>query len=168
MPLKTPGWPTSKKAPADLDFFTSVAAGVAKADSPDTSTVLLQMFDDQLEAAEHWVIRIELLKRCGQTIMEKPELHDAIVTCLRHLYGDRGHFEEMLEKVGLEKAKEDIPKTWQKAERFESLMAFDVGSIVRMRGKGAGRIEEVNMALESFKISLEGGIVIRVGFGGAA
>ena len=157
-----------EKAPADLDFFTAVAAGVAKADSTETSKILFQMLDDQLEAAGHWVIRIELLKRCGQTIMEKGELHDAIITCLRELYGERTHFDDMLDKVGLMKAKEDIPKTWQKADRLESLMAFDVGSIIRMKDKGAGRIEEVNMALESFKVSLEGGLEIRVGFGGAA
>ncbi len=36
-----------------------------------------------------------------------------------------------------------------------------------MEGKGAGRVEEVNMALESFKVRFEGDLELRVGFGGA-
>lgn len=156
-------------SPADLDFFSSVAAAVGKADSPDTSQILLQMLDDNLVSAGHWTIRIELLKRSGQVILpDKKELHAAILTTLTKLYGTHSHFDDMVEKVGIKRAIDDIPKTWQKAERLESLMAFDVGTIVRMKDKGAGRIKEVNMALESFKVVLEGKLELRVGFGGAA
>lgn len=159
----------AESSPADLEFFTSVAAAIGKADSPDTAQIWLQMLDDSLVSAGHWTIRIELLKRCGQTILpDKPELHEAILDCLEKLYGERSHFDEMVDKVGLKRATDDIPKTWQKAERLESLMAFDVGTIVRMKDKGAGRILEVNMALESFKVALEGKLELRVGFGGAA
>lgn len=158
----------AQKAPADLDYFTSVAAAVAKADSQETANILLQMLDDALVDAGHWTIRIELLRRCGRAILPAPELHEAIVDCLEKVYGEHTHYEEMLDKVGLQRATEDIPKTWQKTDRFESLMAFDVGTIVRMKDKGAGRILEVNMALGSFNVALDDGLEIRVGFGGAA
>ncbi|MEM6792801.1 MAG: GreA/GreB family elongation factor [Acidobacteriota bacterium] len=157
-----------EKTPAELDFFTAVAQGVTKADTAETAHMLLQMLDDELSSKQLWPIRIEFLRRVGRQIYSNSDLHELIVDTLREMYGDKSHFEALFEKVGLDKAKEDIPKTWQKADRLENLMAFDVGAIVAMKEKGAGRISEVNMALESFKVDFEGGLELRVGFGGAA
>ncbi|MEO1083707.1 MAG: hypothetical protein AAFY88_05650, partial [Acidobacteriota bacterium] len=157
-----------EKAPADLDFFSSVSAAVTKADTQETAAILLQMLDDELKDKELWPIRIELLRREGRVMHPTTKLHSQIVMTLKHLHGERSHYDALFEKVGLDKAKEDIAKTWQKADRLEQLMAFDIGSIVAMKDKGAGRITEVNMALESFKVDFEGGLELRVGFGGAA
>lgn len=154
--------------PHDLGWFSSVAQGVTTADSAEMATILFQMLDDQLADDGHWKTRLELLRLEGRRILGDDELHEAILHSLEQLYGQRTYYEAMFEKVGLDKAKDDIPKTWQKVSRLEGLMAFDVGAIVRIRDKGAGRIEEVNMALQSFKVALEGKLELRVGFGGAA
>lgn len=156
-----------EEKPDELDWFLGTSEGISTLD-PEMAKILIQMLDDQLEDSENHPTRLELLKSWGQKIHKPAKLHKVILESLEALYGERTHYEAMVEKVGLTKAVEDIPKTWQKAERLESLMGFDVGAIVRMKDKGAGRIEEVNMALESFLVSLEGGLELRVGFGGAA
>ncbi|MEM8930393.1 MAG: GreA/GreB family elongation factor [Acidobacteriota bacterium] len=153
--------------PESLDWFLATADAITTLD-PEMAKILIQMLDDQLEDREAHSTRLALSKAWGQKIHKTSRLHEIILESLQALYGDRAHYDAMVDKVGLTKAVDDIPKTWQKAERFESLMGFDVGAIVRMKDKGAGRIEEVNMVLESFLVSLEGGLELRVGFGGAA
>ncbi|MES1211784.1 MAG: hypothetical protein ABUL63_05565, partial [Acidobacteriota bacterium] len=70
--------------------------------------------------------------------------------------------------VGLQRATTDIPKTWEKVEKLESLLAFDVGTVVAMEGKGVGRIAEANLGLESFKVDFERIKGMTVGFKAAA
>src|SRR3990170_3527526 len=62
----------------------------------------------------------------------------------------------------------DLPKTWEKVEKLESLLAFDVGTVVAMEGKGVGRIAEANLGLESFKVDFERIKGMTVGFKAAA
>ncbi|MCG8456087.1 MAG: GreA/GreB family elongation factor [Holophagales bacterium] len=158
----------AESEPDDLAWFAAVAEGVTKADTAETAAVLFQMLDDQLVDQALWSTRLELLRFVGKSIFKANQLHEAIVTCLEEQYSGRTHYAAMFEMLGLDKAKDDIQKTWQKVGRLEGLMAFDVGAIVRMRDKGAGRIDEVNMALGNFKVALDGGLELRVGFGGAA
>ncbi|MEM8994442.1 MAG: hypothetical protein AAGF23_06575, partial [Acidobacteriota bacterium] len=67
-----------EKTPADLDFFSSVAAAVAKADTQETAAILLQMLDDELKEKELWPIRIELLRREGRIMHPTTKLHSQI------------------------------------------------------------------------------------------
>ena len=73
-------------------------------------------------------------------------------------------FAGLAEAAGLHRATDDIPKTWEKVDRLEGLLAFDVGAFVWMEGKGAGRVVEVNFGLESFKVDLESQRGLNVGF----
>ncbi|HEY0514205.1 MAG TPA: GreA/GreB family elongation factor, partial [Thermoanaerobaculia bacterium] len=57
-----------------------------------------------------------------------------------------------------------IPKTWEKVDRLEGLLAFDVGTVVAMEGKGVGRVVEANLGLESFKVDFERIRGLTVGF----
>ncbi len=154
--------------PGDLGFFTPIARGLAKSGEADTARFLLELLDGELVSAERWRARLRLLRRAGRYYLDAGRIHPAIMKSLRHLYGDLPSYEDMVDKVGLKRAVDDLPKIWKKAERLSRLLAFDVGSIVHMEGKGAGRVEEVNMALESFKVRFEGDLELRVGFGGAA
>jgi transcription elongation GreA/GreB family factor len=69
-----------------------------------------------------------------------------------------------IEILGLQRAPEDIPKTWAKVTRLEALLEFDLGTIVWMKDRGAGRVVEINLELESFKIDFERNPGLRVGF----
>ncbi len=152
----------------DLAFFTATARALGKAGEADTARFLLELLDDELTAADQWQTRLQLLRRSGNYLLDPSKIHPAIMKTLRQLYGDLPSYEQMVDKVGLKRAVDDLPKIWKKAERLAALLEFDVGSIVHMEGKGAGRVEEVNMALESFKVRFEGDLELRVGFGGAA
>ena len=46
-------------------------------------------------------------------------------------------------------------------------MQFELGTPVRMEGRGVGRIDEVNLDLGSFKIAFDNGAELRVGFAAA-
>ena len=70
--------------------------------------------------------------------------------------------------MGLQRATHDIPKTWEKVEKLENLLAFDVGTVVAMEGKGVGRIAEANLGQESFKVDFEKIKGMTVGFKAAA
>ncbi len=152
----------------DLAFFTATARALGKAGESDTARFLLELLDDGLTSAGSWELRLQLLRQSGQYLLEADRVHPEIMKTLLHLYGELPSYEQMVDKSGLKRAVDDLPKIWKKAERLAALLDFDIGSIVHMEGKGAGRVEEVNMALESFKVRFEGDLELRVGFGGAA
>ncbi len=154
--------------PGDLAFFTAVTKALGKAGDADTARFLLELLDEELTAAGRWQTRLQMLREAGHYLLDPGKIHPAIIKTLGELYGDLPSYEQMVDKVGLKRAVDDLPKIWKKAERLAGLLAFDIGSIVHMEGKGAGRVEEVNMALESFKVHFEGDLELRVGFGGAA
>jgi len=156
-----------KASPDDVEFFDGVARAVAKADS-DTAAVLVEGLVDEYKKAGRWKQRLDILHRHGRLIFKKPqELHNAAIEALRKHYADKPSLENLIERVGLTKAVEDVPKNWAKIEKLELLLAFDVGAVVYMDGKGVGKVLEVNLALESFKVLFEKNLELRVGFNGA-
>ena len=156
-------------APGDLPFFVEVARAVDReAASPETAQLLLDMLDEHYRGSGDWRLRLDLLRQAGDLLYESRALHEEILETLGHLHGDRPSFDALTEKVGLHRAIEDIPKTWQKVDRLTSLLAFDVGAIVYMEGKGSGHVIDVNMALESFLVRLDTIGDLRVGFAAAA
>ncbi len=154
--------------PLNLSFFVPVAKALGKAGETETAHFLLELVDDQLTERGEWAVRLELLRRAEHLLVDSDNAHTAILETLEKVYGDRPSYEQMLEKVGLHRAVDDLPKTWKKAQRLAGLLAFDIGSIVQMEGKGGGRVEDVNMALESFKVLFEDDVTLQVGFGGAS
>ena len=150
--------------PEDLDYFAGVARPLAAAGELDRSRLLLDLVDDHLEKNNLWEQHLDFLKRAGDLRFEPQELHSQILDNLRRLYPDADSFEALAEKLGLNRAIEDTPKLWQKVARLRGLLAFEQGEVVWMEGKGAGRVLEVNLELENFKIDFEHHPGLRVGF----
>jgi transcription elongation GreA/GreB family factor len=153
--------------PADLDYFVGVARALAGNGEDKRARLLLEMLDEQLRQGR-WAARLELLRRAGTLLMPGERLHPAIVSTLTNLYAGRSTWKGLAEAVGLQRATHDLPKTWEKVERLESLLAFDVGTVVAMAGKGVGRVVEANLGLESFKVDFERHRGLMVGFKAAA
>ncbi len=151
----------------DIRGLIEIAQAVNKEDS-NTARFLVEMLDDQVRAAGSWLDRLTLLRGCGPLVVDQDEMHAEILETLEQAYGERSSFAPMLEKLGLKRAADDIPKTWTKVTRLRTLLAFDIGTIVYLKDKGAGRILEANMALDSFSVQLENVGTLRVGFAAAA
>jgi transcription elongation GreA/GreB family factor len=153
--------------PADLDYFVGVARALAGNGEDKRARLLLEMLDEQLREGR-WAARLELLRRAGTLLLPADKVHPTIVSTLGKLYGDRSTWKGLAEAVGLYRATHDLPKTWEKVERLESLLAFDLGTVVAMEGKGVGRVVEANLGLESFKVDFERHRGLMVGFKAAA
>jgi transcription elongation GreA/GreB family factor len=153
--------------PADLDYFVGVARALAGNGEEKRARTMLEMLDEQLREGA-WKVRLDLLRRAGTLLLPADKLHPTIVSTLTKLYGDRSTFKGLAEATGLQRATHDLPKTWEKVERLENLLAFDVGTVVAMEGKGVGRVVEANLGLESFKVDFERHRGLMVGFKAAA
>ncbi|HVR98175.1 MAG TPA: GreA/GreB family elongation factor [Thermoanaerobaculia bacterium] len=156
-----------EQSPDDLDYFVGVARALGGNGQEGRARTLLEMLDDQLKEGR-WATRLKLLQRAGLILLQPDKLHRAIVSTLEKIYGTRALFKPLSEAVGLSRAPGDIPKTWEKVERLEGLLAFDIGTVVAMEGKGVGRIADANLGLESFKVDFEKHKGLSVGFKAAA
>ncbi len=151
--------------PTDIPFFTGAARGLSGQAQLARAANLLDILDRQLGELGAWSSRLELLRRVGPLLEPEPEkLHGHIVGTLGHLYSSRPSYAGFVETLGLRRAPNDIPKTWEKVEKLLELVVFEIGEIVFMEGKGAGRVVEVNQGLQSFRIDFEGFPKLSVGF----
>lgn len=156
-----------EQSPDDLDYFVGVARALGGNGQEGRARTLLEMLDDQLKEGR-WATRLKLLHRAGHLMLQPDKLHRAVVITLEKIYGGRALFKPLSEAVGLHRAPGDLPKTWEKVERLEGLLAFDIGTVVSMDGKGVGRIADANLGLESFKVDFEKHKGLTVGFKAAA
>ncbi len=149
--------------PADLAFFAGTARALAGNGEEGRARLLLGLVDDELRGGGDWEARLALLRAAGELLFDAGAVHPEILRTLGELYKESPSFEGLVEKVGLHRAPDDLPKTWLKVERLRQLLEFDLGAVVWMAGKGAGRVEEVNLELDSFKIDFERNPGLRVG-----
>lgn len=150
--------------PTQLEFFVRVARSLAATGEPERSSTLLDLVDDQLIKSELWELRLQLLDGSRELHPSGARPYTQIVRTVEKIYGGLPSLPEFMEMVGLHRAVDDVPKLWEKVKRLVNLMQFEIGTVVAMEGKGVGRIVEVNTVLSSFKVDLDVGGEIRVGF----
>ena len=154
--------------PSDHDFFIGVAQALVSAEEQERAAFLVDLLEDHIQEAGDWSTRLEILRQLNWLYPDVTRLHATILDTVRSLYEDSPSLEGVIEKVGLLRAIEDIPKTWTKVDKLRQILQFEVGEPVWMEGKGAGRVIEVNLDLDSFKVDLEHQPGLRVGFRAAA
>ena len=154
--------------PDDLGFFVATERLLVAAKEDECAKFLLDLLDEQMLENQRWDSRLELLRESGLHFLDPTQVHAAIMDTLGHLYAGCPSLEGLVDKVGLHRAIEDTQKIWSKVDRLRSLMQFENGSYVWMKDKGPGRIVEVNLELESFKLEITGLPDLRVGFAAAA
>lgn len=148
----------------DLDYFVGTARALAGQGEEDRARMLLELLDDQLAERGRWEVRFGLLRRAGALLYAGEVLHPALVDTLRRLYPGSPSFDGLAEEVGLHRAPHDLPKAWEKADRLRDLLRFEIGTAVAMEGRGPGRVEDVNFALSSFRVSFVEASALNVGF----
>lgn len=149
--------------PADLDTFVGVARALFGVAEEERARFLLEMLDEALRSDGRWEARLALLRRAGTLLLEPDDVHPAILETLEALHGDTPSYHDLVRAVRLHKAPHDLEKAWEKVERLRELVPFDVGSVVWMKGKGAGRVVELNLELEGFKVDFPGHAGLSVG-----
>ena len=150
--------------PRDSAFFVGTARQLKGSGEETRAAALLELAADELASQGLWRQRLDVLRGAGELLHPPSELHAAILGTLEQVHSGHTALQGLIEIVGLHRAPEDIPKTWEKVERAEALLAFDLDTIVWMKDKGAGRITEVNLELESFRVDFERHVGLRVGF----
>jgi transcription elongation GreA/GreB family factor len=150
------------EAPGDLDYFVGVARHLAGQGEEERAATLLELLDDALGDGHD--ARLALLQGAGHLRFPPERLHDEILATLRRRHGHLPSFSGLADKVGLARAAHDLPKTWEKVARLRELLEFEVGTFVWAEAHGAGRVVDVNFALESFKVDFERHPGLQVGF----
>ncbi len=154
-------------APEDIDFFVGMARALKGAGQAQRASAWLELVDEELAAGDRGALRLVLARKAGDLLRPPAELHRSILEILRRLHASSPSREGLIEHVGLHRAIEDLPRTWEKVDRLQALLAYDLGAVVWMKGNGAGRVSEVNLELASFKVDFERQEGLRVGFSAA-
>ncbi len=156
------------EAPDDLGFFTSTARALASSSGPEVARQLLELLDEQLSSQGSWEERLTLLEATGEISFTAEDLNREIISTLEKLYPNSDIVQVLTDKMGLRRAIDDIPRIWQKVRRLRGVLAYDVGAIVAMEGKGVGEVIEVNVQLEKLKVNFENHPGLSIGFGAAS
>ncbi|HVR29629.1 MAG TPA: GreA/GreB family elongation factor [Thermoanaerobaculia bacterium] len=150
--------------PEDLDWFVGIARHLTGSGHGDSARTLLEVLDDELRLQGRRAERLDLLRAAGEILVAKSRFHDTVLERLREMWSAHSSFEDALETFGLRRAPRDHAEVWDRVGRLESVLRFTPGSIVWVEGHGAGRVGEVNLDLEGFKIELVDRGDLRVGF----
>lgn len=162
-------WLTRLEAsPSELGFFSSTARALAATSGPEVAQQLLELLDEQLTSKARWEDRLSVLEATGEILYPAEVLNREIVSTLEKLYPESKIVQTLTEKMGLKRGVEDLPRIWQKVHRLRGVLAYDVGTIVAMEGKGVGRIVDINVQLEKLKVDFEKHAGLAVGFGAAS
>lgn len=154
--------------PTDIDWYLGIAQGLAASGEEARARDLLELYDAELVDRGLWAVRLDLLRRGGPSVVKPARLQKEIVTTLENLWRGKGNFGAAVAHVHLDRPTEDPARLWDKVNRLQSLLVYDVGAVVLMPGQGVGRVAEVNLPLESLKVDFEKKKGVTVGLRAAA
>lgn len=148
-----------------VETFLAITNGLVRLDEGERVGTLLELLDDQLQDRGQWAERLDLIRGAGRRYLRSGQVYETVLDTLHELYRDReSDLSELLHELGLDRGRQETVKLWDKVDRLRNLLAFQCGDIVEMTGRGVGRIAEVNMPLQTFKVDLEKANGIAVGF----
>jgi len=154
--------------PADADWFLGIAESMVAAGESDRVRSLVELWDDELRERQLWAVRLDALRRVGALTYKPSRLQREVVTTLEGLWAGKPNLAATITWVGLHKAVDDAAKLWDRVTRLGSVLLFDVGEVVAMKGHGVGRVVEVNLTLENLRIDFEKTSGVTLGFRAAA
>lgn len=157
-----------EEAPEHLETLTGVARALVANGHGELARTLLEVLDDELKSLGSSRSRLDLLEQAGDILVDKSRLQERILETAREIWGEHQSFEELVRTVRLDRPQRDLDRIWSRVGRLESLLRFAQGTVVWVEGHGAGEVTEVNHRLESFKVDLEAGNELSVGFRAAA
>jgi transcription elongation GreA/GreB family factor len=140
------------EAPGDLPFFFALAAAVKKKGSGVKAVSWLKLLADFHGAAEELTARTRVLLEIARMSPSDASVRADLAATLKQRFGSHPSLSAVLAQFPLEKAKDPS----EVAGKIERWLRFRVGDIYAMSGRGAGRIAELNPALDVIRLETGG------------
>jgi transcription elongation GreA/GreB family factor len=140
------------ESPGDLPFFFALAAAVKKKGSGAKAVSWLKLLADFHGAAGDLPARIRVLLEIARMSPTDAGVRADLAATLRQQHGSHPAFSAVTQQFPLDKAKDPA----EVAGRIERWLRFRVGDIYAMAGRGAGRIAEMNPALDVIRLEVGG------------
>ncbi len=140
------------ETPDDLPFFFALAAAVKKKGSGAKAVSWLKLLADYHGASDDLSARTRVLLEIARMSPTDAAVRADLTATLRQRYGSHPALVAVLAQFPLEKAKDPS----EVAGRIDRWLRFRVGDIYAMAGRGAGRIAEMNPALDVIRLEVGG------------
>ena len=138
--------------PGDLPFFFALAAAVKKKGSGAKAVSWLKLLADFHGAAGDLPARIRVLLEVARMSPSDSGVRADLTAALKQRFSSHPAYASVAAQFPLEKAKDPA----EVAGRIERWLRFRVGDIYAMAGRGAGRIAEMNPALDVIRLEVGG------------
>jgi transcription elongation GreA/GreB family factor len=139
------------ETPGDLPFFFALAAAVKKKGSGAKALSWLKLLADY-HAATDLSARIRVLLEIARMSPSDTTVRSDLAAALKQRYGSHPAFAAVVARFAVEKAKDPS----EVAGKIDRWLRFRVGDIYAMEGRGAGRISEMNPALDVIRLEVGG------------
>jgi transcription elongation GreA/GreB family factor len=140
------------ETPGDLPFFFALAAAVKKKGSGAKAVSWLKLLADFHGAAGDLPARIRVLLEIARMSPTDSGVRGDLAAALKQRFSDHPVYSSVAAQFPVEKAKDPA----EVAGRIERWLRFRVGDIYAMAGRGAGRIAEMNPALDVIRLEVGG------------
>jgi len=140
------------ETPEDLPFFFALAAAVKKKGSGGKALSWLKLLADDRGAAGDLPGRTRVLLEVARMSPSDSSVRGDLAATLKERFGKHPSFAAVAAQFPLEKARD----AGEAAGKIERWMRFRVGDVYALSGRGAGRIAEMNPALDVIRLEVGG------------
>jgi transcription elongation GreA/GreB family factor len=137
---------------ASLPFFFALAAAVKKKGSGSKAVSWLKFLADTLGEAGDLEARTRVLLEIARMSPSDETVRSDLAATLAQRFAGHPALKAVLAQFSLEKAR----KPTETAGRIERWLRYRVGDVYALAGRGAGRIVELNPALDVIRIEIAG------------
>ena len=138
------------ETPEDLGFFFALAAAVKKKGSGSKAVSWLRLLADDRGAAGDLEARTRVLLEIARMAPGDTDVRDELAGTLKERFGVHPSFAALAAQFPVAKAKDPADA----AGRIARWARFRVGDVYAMTGRGAGRIVELNPALDVIRLEI--------------
>ncbi|HTO75756.1 MAG TPA: GreA/GreB family elongation factor [Thermoanaerobaculia bacterium] len=140
------------ESPGDLPFFFALAAAVKKKGSGGKAVAWLKLLADAEAAAGDLPNRTRVLLEIARMSPTDAAVRSDLAATLKQRFGAHPAYTAVAAQFPVDKAREPA----EVAGKIERWLRFRVGDIYAMAGRGAGRIAEMNPALDVIRLEVAG------------
>jgi transcription elongation GreA/GreB family factor len=140
------------ETPQDLAFFFALAAAVKKKGSGGKALSWLKLLADDRAAAADLAGRTRVLLEIARMSPSDPSVRGDLAATLKERFGQHPAYASVAAQFPIEKARD----AGEAAGRIERWMRYRVGDVYFLSGRGAGRIAEMNPALDVIRLEVAG------------